>query len=45
MKTICFPGYHHNGFVRNSCIWPHDVSLHIAGTNESKSAQQAKQRA
>ena len=27
----------------NSCTWAHDVRLHIAGTNEPKSAQQAKQ--
>ena len=25
----------------NSCTWAHDVRLHIAGTNEPKSAQQA----
>ena len=29
----------------NSCTWAHDVPLHIAGTNEPKSAQQAKQGA
>ena len=29
----------------NSCTWAHDVQLHIAGTNEPKSAQQAKQGA
>ena len=28
----------------NSCTWPHDARFHIAGTNEPKSAQQAKQR-
>ena len=28
----------------NSCIWAHDVWLHIAGTNEPKSAEQAKQQ-
>ena len=27
----------------NSCTWPHDVRLHIRGTNETKSAEQAKQ--
>ena len=27
----------------NSCTWAHDVRLHIAGTNEPKSAQQVKQ--
>ena len=27
----------------DSCTWVHDVRLHIAGTNEPKSAQQAKQ--
>ena len=26
----------------NSCTWTHDVRLHIAGTNELKSAQQVK---
>ena len=29
----------------DSCIWAHDIWLHIAGTNEPKSAQQAKQGA
>ena len=29
----------------NSCTWAHDVRLHIAGTNEPKSVQQAKKRA
>ena len=29
----------------NSCTWTHDIQLHIAGTNEPKSAQQAKQGA
>ena len=28
----------------NSCTWAHDGGLSIAGTNEPKSAQQAKQR-
>ena len=27
----------------NLCIWAHDVRLHIAGTNDPKSAPQAKQ--
>ena len=25
----------------NSCTWLHDVRLHIAGTNETKSAQKS----
>ena len=29
----------------NSSTWAHDVRLHIAGSNEPKSAQQAKQGA
>ena len=29
----------------NSCTWPHDVRLHIAGTSQPKSAQQANQGA
>ena len=29
----------------NSCTWACDVRLHIAGANEPKSAQQAKQGA
>ena len=47
MKTMCLPGYHHNGFMLygNSCTWAHDLWFHIAGTNEPKSAQQAKQGA
>ena len=28
-----------------SCTWAHDIRFHIAGTNEPKSAQQAKQGA
>ena len=35
MKTMCPPGYHHIG----------SVATHFAGTNEPKSAQQAKQGA
>ena len=42
MKLMCFPVYHRNGF-NNSCTWAHDVQLHIAGTNELKSAQKAKE--
>ena len=42
MKAMCPPSYHHNGFS-NSCTWVHDVRLHIAGTNELKSGQQAKE--
>ena len=29
----------------NLCTWAHDIRLHIAGTNEPKSVQQAKQGA
>ena len=29
----------------NPCTWAHDLRLHIAGTSEPKSAQQAKQGA
>ena len=32
-------------YLNIMCTWAHDVQLHIAGTNEPKSAQQAKQRA
>ena len=47
MKTMCPPGYHHNGFVLrgNSFTWAQDVRLHISGTNEPKSTQQTKQGA
>ena len=47
MKTKCPPGYHHNGFMATHALGHmiHDVRLHIAGTNEPKSAQQAKQGA
>ena len=45
MKTMCPPGYHDKGFGDKSCTWVHDARLHIAGTNEPKSAQQAKHRA
>ena len=44
MKTMCPPSYHQNGFVATHALtWAHDVQLHITDTNESKSAQQAKQ--
>ena len=33
--------YHENN---NSCTWAHDERLLIPGTNEPRSAQQAKQR-
>ena len=26
MKTMCPPGYHHNGFV---CTWTHDLYIYI----------------
>ena len=29
----------------NSCTWTHDIQLHLAGINEPKSNQQAKQGA
>ena len=41
-KTMCLPGCHHNGLVASHA---HDVRLHIAGTNQPKSTQQAKQEA
>ena len=37
MKTMIPVSYHHNGFVA-ACV----VRLHMAGTNEPKSAQQGK---
>ena len=49
MSVIC---YHENNvpfwlspqwLCGNSCTWAHDVRLYIAGTNEPKSAQEAKQ--
>ena len=40
MKTMCPPSYHHNAFVATHAQ-AHDVRLHIAGTDETKSAQQA----
>ena len=27
----------------NSCIWAHDVRLHVAGTNEPKSTENVQQ--
>ena len=44
MKTMCPPSYHHSAFVATHALG-HDVWLHIAGTNEPKSAQQEKQGA
>ena len=45
MKTMCPPGHHLNGFMATHALWhmAHDVQLRTAGTNEPKSAQQAKQ--
>ena len=31
------------GLCDNSCIWAHDVRLHIAGISEPKRAQQTEQ--
>ena len=45
MKTVYPPGYHHNGFVATHALVLGHMQLHIAGTNEPKSAQQAKQGA
>ena len=45
MKTMLPPSSHHNWLCSNSCTWAHDVRLHVAGTNEPKCAQQAKQGA
>ena len=45
MKIMCPHSYHHNGFVATHALGTHGVRLHIAGTNEPKSAQQAKQGA
>ena len=45
MKIMCRPGYHHNGLVA-TCALGHLVShCWIAGINELKSVQQAKQGA
>ena len=41
---MCPRGYHHNDLWQ-LCTWPHDVQLHIAGTNKPKSVQQAKEGA
>ena len=44
MKTMCPPVITTVQWLcSNSSTWVHDVRLHIAGTDESKSAQQAKQ--
>ena len=45
MKTMCPPGYHHNGFVVTHALGHMMHGLHIAGTYEPKRAQQAKQGA
>ena len=47
MKTMCPPSYHHNGFVATHApgYIIYGVRLHIAGTNQPMSAQQAKQGA
>ena len=35
MKTMCFPGYHYNGWpCSNLCAWAHNTLLCIAGNNE-----------
>ena len=43
MKTMCRPWLSPQWLCNNSSTWAHDVRLHIAGTNEPRSAQQAKQ--
>ena len=44
--AICDPRHRVHNFHRSkSSTWAHNVRLHIAGTNESKSAQQSKQGA
>ena len=40
---FCSPSYYHIGFVGTHTLGAHDVQLHIAGNNEPKSDQQAKQ--
>ena len=45
MKTMYTSRLSPQWLCGNSCIWAHDVRLHIAGTNEPKSVQQAKQGA
>ena len=46
MKTMCSPViHHHNGFMATHALHLDDVWLHISGTNEPKSAQQATQGA
>ena len=44
MKTMCPPSYHYNGFVATHAL-AHMMYGTSAGTNEPKSAQQAKQGA
>ena len=46
MKTICLPGYHHNGFFVTHAPGHMMYSwLHNDGAKEPKRAQQAKQGA
>ena len=45
LYIMCPPGYHHNGFVATHALGHMIYGLHIAGTNEPKNAQQAKQGA
>ena len=47
IKTMCPPALRLSPqwLCGNSCTWAHEVRLHIAGTNEPKSAEKAKQGA
>ena len=47
MKTMCPPVYHHNGFVfvATHALGHMMYDYTLCGTNEPKSAQQAKQGA
>ena len=44
-RKQCAPRLSPQWLCSNSFTWAHDVRLHITGTNEPKSAQQAKQGA
>ena len=33
MKTMCPPGYHHNGFVQGACVQVHELPQSHCGDN------------
>ena len=39
MKTVCPPGYHHNGFCGNSYTWAHELYIMPLLTTSEENAK------